>query len=286
MSENQKSSEKLTADALASEKIHELFGEDFNMFGVRFMNSGEYKELLAGRPGGSAFGEVSHVNGVPFSKALRRWTEECDWHDVMDDFTDFRTSTLKAEGYRVLLSTLREARGIGKVRDKTLGQLQNLLVDRTRNLEYHRYIGGGLDLPLFSLLQYAVEGVLKNVKSMGKHKITEEDKDLIEHFLSDPSTLSKGELRALFTLLSEKTAHQYQYEIAAIFHPSAYRKSRGVSEDWPWWELTSSAQNGLMAAIVTIPDKKLMKDVIESASGNPELAHPVFDSLGNIRYPK
>lgn len=126
--------------------------------------------------------------------------------------------------------------------------------------------------------------------------ITPDVERILENFINDPEYLTnnKENLREIIHILAYSTFNQRNdfryddehrsYHIALIIDDSVFKHS--LSSRNGYWGVTDTSlfnsQNHILGAIACMPNKELVREMIEISSGS----HPVFAANGTCLYPK
>lgn len=120
----------------------------------------------------------------------------------------------------------------------------------------------------------------------------------MQQFYHDRNYLDKPEnLHALINVISyypfQEVADVFpsgQYHQALIFDMRAISRESTYYDNWRKLNTKEDideykVSDHFFGTIVIMPNKEFIKNVIEMSSHGGELAHPVFDHAGNLRYP-
>lgn len=108
---------------------------------------------------------------------------------------------------------------------------------------------------------------------------------IVKKWLEDPTSV---DLRLLINTVSSAqfSAHEErQYNLALILDTAVFETDGESFRGWGSIKRGESAEN-ILGAISIMPDKESLKKLIELSSSAGVTAHPVFDSNGNVRFPK
>lgn len=108
---------------------------------------------------------------------------------------------------------------------------------------------------------------------------------LVKKWLEDPTSV---DLRSLINTVASaqfSANEERQYDLALIIDSAAFETDGESFQGWGAIKRGESMSN-VLGVISIMPDKERLRKIIEMASSREALAHPVFDSNGNVRFPK
>lgn len=129
----------------------------------------------------------------------------------------------------------------------------------------------------------------------------QENLDTLKQFIENQEWIyGEGNLRAIIRVLSyapklpmpDETTKQYHI---AMIHKLDTIDEEAGSRGWgirAWGEIKSQREEKydpaeyILGAIATMPDKALVRDLIEFSYQSGKIAHPIFDSNGFVRWPR
>lgn len=76
-----------------------------------------------------------------------------------------------------------------------------------------------------------------------------------------------------------------QYHIVLVFSDRVLRDNQ-IEENPNWGNVNMEDPEGCLGAIAIMPNRELWQEMCEKSAQAGERAHPVFDSIGVVRYPK
>lgn len=126
-----------------------------------------------------------------------------------------------------------------------------------------------------------------------KTALPEETVIAIHKFFTNPEDITKQELRAIVQELAEMRGSETfgfrgtktrQYQVGVIFELQDTSNGMGETQYWNQGEL--GAENHILGAIVTTPNRELLEKVVQIASKSGDRAHPVIDSHNLVQFPK
>ncbi len=163
----------------------------------------------------------------------------------------------------------------GFKRERAEAEIRNLLKNKLKSEILHE-----VDPLIDGYLRYS-----KAIREIGSKHL-----GVIQKFLDDPSFLEdKANLRLLMEALSYKPGRTGGIRERRSYHLALIMDMKNISKDTSWgheeWRPLQE-ENQLLGVISIMPNKELIKEVIEKSSSGGKIAHPVFDFLGHVRWPK
>lgn len=265
----------------ARTKLKILLNSDFKDFGVRFVNEKEYNNAIAtdGVFTGRKVFIMSKGNQSPSFIEYLHFAKE-NWGFTAQYQTNWGMSCQDLFVYSLLEQKLKEAHHKAQ-KEKGETNIQE------RTLEVFREEVKGIIEDL-SIIRRSASIKRRGTELRGN--FPEQYLQIITDFLQNPYFLTekKDNLRLLINAVSyiPKTSEKEteNYHLALIFDLS--QVSIYLHGWWGLIEKTNTPQNALLGAIAAMPDKELLKEIIAHSSRSGDLAHPVFDNQGRVRWPK
>ncbi|MDO8443928.1 MAG: hypothetical protein Q7S80_00240 [bacterium] len=130
--------------------------------------------------------------------------------------------------------------------------------------------------------------LMRKIDGFGGKQILE----LLNNFINDPNFLREGNnLREVVNALAydprtvdEMSAEVKQYQVLGIFGLKTHH-SGGLAPSWGRIDSFNPEDTEMLGAIAIMPNKELYQRMVEASSHAGQLAHPVFDSNGTVRFP-
>lgn len=251
---------------IAAQKLERFLALD--QVAIRYMNEGEYRFILEnGIQGGFETRLVDtkrfHEHILKGNQTTKDWISwsngDTNWGDILNTDLTFADR---------MMSLVKEARknahdGIGSSRERFLQQFHNVLEP------YKQWLNPALRITIMPHSGKEIKEFAKNPMEPNENKL----RNLVNHG-SRKVSMKRDEQNA-------------PYHLMAVFAPEAVRmnSSSWGREDWKYIQKDAKPEN-LIAAFSMLPQKDLYQDMIGLSSRAGELAHPIFDSQGNLRWPK
>lgn len=281
--------ELLDSRETAEEKLEILNNPEFKDFGIRFVNFGEYEQIM--KTGCFEPREISvpkfwwneeERDATPNFKNLLNSLKE-NWVLSTSELTNWGSSTLGLRMYRRIIKLFKQAHSKTKTehsndRKDILKNFRDLLIADTENYQSNPFESMSLD-------------------GINRHSHLE----IVRDFINRPETFDTPQkFRAFVRAFCEEPVKQEgrkqwrQYQIALIVSAKAIGIGKDNDYSWgreSWRFLKRKIDNNdsgiyLLGAVVIMPEKSFLKKVTELSKHGRELAHPVFDHSGEVRYPK
>lgn len=296
------------SENIAKEKLAKILESGFRNFGIRYMNLEEYRTII----------ETGKLSGE-FSLFDKIYKKDIDFSKFLTQFNDgFHTmhsvAVTQWEEISGLASieTMDLITGIKSIRNnyagKSIGELNPVLRKYILN-----FIDTGVTSPrvtipgdhslysnTFSRLR--TPSAFRNLNyDIKKLDTSDENLKTIEDFKNNDSfLLQKNNLRKLLIALgtaydNPKGNQERQYHLALIVDDKLLKSSGNSWGDDGWKELyehqlekinEKEIQSYIVGAISIYPLKEMYDEIIKLEKGSKDLAHPVFDHKGIIRWPK
>lgn len=132
------------------------------------------------------------------------------------------------------------------------------------------------------------------IRTRSRYEISQNTLQTISDFLNDENYLeNKENLRSFVnTIAYLKPYDERQYHLALVFDKNGLQPIRGSERGWTFFNTQEQQERGdykpqehLLGVIVTMPNRELVQKIVELSSRSGELAHPVIDGNGAIRWP-
>lgn len=340
---------------VANRKLELLQQEDFENFVVRFINIGEYREMIKNgiykdgveaMPAGYDYGKEPFRKWVKSRAWVWRATQGTNWDHAVEDMKRdipaklrhaWETSRVnnpepsreaflrEAREYLLKMTELKEIQEdiktirrfteedenkLSAITDTTLakkiiGLVRSELNTRGERRRYHLHAGE-------SILETQIKEILTHQNYPGdvQNNVLDIAMDLwlsldqywapfgvdrlenISRFIERPESFTDPEeLRELAHDLqywpNNKSKMVKQWHVAMVIH-----KDTVGSTVANWYYLKNVNANGtpakdkVLGCVVLMPDRPMMSEIIQASSQAKELAHPVFDRTGEVRWPR
>lgn len=293
------------SEKIADEKLKKILEPGFRDFAVRYMNIEEYRTLVeTGKLSGEfTVCDKSLRQGSDFSKFLESFADGYDTKNAMSITQWEEISGLASVKTMDLINSIKSIRAdyLGKKEEERDSEIRKFLLNYIDSgIPYHRTKNTDRYNNAYSRLM-TPSGISDLNPDLKKLDENDENFLIIQSFREDEKFLSqKDSLRKLLVALSavydDTTEHQHrQYHVALIVDSSIMDKA---SNSWGveyWKELYESQTEkidkkekylNILGVISVYPLKEMYKEIIEIEKGAEELAHPVFDHNGVVRFPK
>jgi hypothetical protein len=298
------------SEKIANEKLEKILKPGFRGFGIRYMNIEEYRNLI----------ETGKLSGE-FTLFDKYWSsyKERDFSEFLEEF-----KTGYDSGHSISMTDWEEVSGLSSV--KTMDVINGIkiirnefndkdAVDRDRFIRQYllRYIEKGIVWPEWKEFTknfddlagcfscFRTPNAFRNMNyDLKKLDDSDENLKIIKSFKENEDFLQqKGNLRKLLVALSSvydvEGRQSRQYHVALIVDSKILDKS---SNSWNidyWKELydfetekidKKEKNSSILGAISIYPLKEMHNEIIEIEKDSKDLAHPVFDHNGVVRWPK
>lgn len=293
------------SEKMADEKLKKIIEPGFRDFAVRYMNIEEYKTLVeTGKLSGEfTIGDKILRQGSDFSKFLESFADGYHAKNAMSITQWEEISGLASVKTMDLITSIKSIRAdyLDKNEEERDSEIRRFLLNYIDSgIPYHRAKNTDRYDNTYSRLM-TPSGISDLNPDLKKLDSNDENFLTIKSFREDNKFLSKKDnLRKLLIALSavydDTTEYQRrQYHLALIVDSSITDKA---SNSWGidyWKELYESQTEKMdkkekyliiLGAISIYPLKEMYKEIIEIEKGSEDLAHPVFDHNGVVRFPK
>ncbi|MBI4185670.1 hypothetical protein HY524_01300 [Candidatus Berkelbacteria bacterium] len=297
-------------EAAANEKLQVLMSPGFNNFYVRLVNIDEYEYIVTENRLGGEFTEhkddkesfKSYIERVAANDLKVKSTGgSWGWADQVENSTQWPVSTHNLYRADHLYRLLRKARGFetGEVgrRQAWLNNIRQEILDYFEE-EKNKRAGETEIAHLLNAVEHPSEQTdqrydLENLEILRQFlhndKFLVEQPDSLRKLLSFLVRAPLRFKRDRWGEVSKDQTRDYdtgrQYQLAIITRPIL---EDAITGHYGWVETQESvpADKFLIGAINLVPDKELLDRVIKDAGISAELAHPIFDHRGRVRWPK
>lgn len=259
----------------AESKLQKLMSDDTMDFGARFMHFDEYKKMIETNTiePREAWNSARQEYFGPRPN-FRKYITNPNWGLLIDTQTNWDGPDEDYSMAELMQMCLEEAHK----RAKITGEINNV---RSGTLEHLKKI----------LTEYADDPHLQHHPNLRWLKDRDNPKSewrLMEQFLEDPASFTRSRLRTLYSEIirtSSTAKDDPSYQVLVIYHPAALGEEGMISK---WHYLNDwTPPSFVLGAAAVLPLKGLCQDMIQLVeSSSLDIAHPIFDSRGIVRFPK
>lgn len=297
-----------------------ILSDNFDYFAVRYVNIEQYKQYVTQGYSVESYtpfagaGEANGFHGQPFREFFRQhhtqWQKsvekQTDWpisSKAMNWHTEFdallKESKKEAQAQKTMEESLRQ-KTMKIFQRKMLAQIDEgikedrIFAHHPFTKKYHaftnvRQINGIPDLKTLQK-QFGKDGWCDR-------KLTDSQIEAMYRFFNTPEAMTAKDIRELKTIIvetpvSELSMRGDQYHVAVIFDPKVLKAGKddnfwgkpAIGQEW-WSDMKGEPEKAILAAIPLLNDRTMTEKIVELSRSRGELAHPVIDSKGNVRYP-
>lgn len=297
------------SEKIANEKLEKILKPGFRGFGIRYMNIGEYRNLMeTGKLSGEFTLFDKYANkSFDFPQFLKRFETGFDaGHSIA--MTDWEEVSGLAT-----VKTMDIITGINLIRNEFNDQSE---IDRNRAIRQYilKFIETGIVWPegwrdfthnldrfAENISSFHTRSAFRNLNyDLKKLDKSDENLKIIRSFQDDENFLQeKGNLRKLLVAISAiydvEERQSRQYHVALIVDSKILDQSTNSWGTDYWKNLyefeiekmsKEEKSSSILGVISIYPLKEVYNEVIKLEKNSQDMAHPVFDHNGVVRWPK
>lgn len=280
------------SEKIAREKLAQIMDDGFTEFGIRFVNIGEYEKIIAEKSfGGEAYApRKSRTQPISFKEYLEKgsWGQGANWSRMAVMQSEWDHNVHNMEAMRTLISLLRKVRSDlkGGEDSKRKEVVKNFREELQKKIE-DVWLG---EDQIEKILLAGRDANRTGIERYGKDRI-----EVIQRFFEDDGFLDdKDNLRQLILAIAYTPIDGMdaigQYHLALLYGSKAFKKTEfGEVHSWnPNWRYIKNKgiEEEFLGAIANMSNKELIEELVSLSKQSGNLAHPIFDQTGKVRWPR